>query len=365
MTDKPQTTDLESVLAHLEKGWQELAEFLRSQSQPQGRIIEANKFVLRDEEGNPRGELNVNPDGSAGLILIDKEGRFRAWLGLKEDGSAYLSLKDHLGRICFEVPGAPQPRNVPKEAWPSRPGEPLPGAAPEALNAQALMERLDKVGENLAGLKELLRERTPPERPMGEEWKSPTSGAKGETAPEINEAVLVGLEKLERSNRRLKLVGAFFSMLLLITLAGLAFIMSQVQWRDGLRDGLVEANSLVIRGQGGISRAWLGEKDGTVRLDLLDKAGKFRSSMALGAEGEPGLLLYDKGQKLRAELGLRAEGEPQINLLDQNGILRAALGSTRLEPGKAELAGLPVSSLVFFSEDGNPIWQVPPRRSRR
>ncbi len=365
MPDKPQTTDLERVLAHLEKGWQELAEFLRSQSQPQGRIIEANKFVLRDAEGNPRGELSVNPDGSSGLILIDKEGRFRAWLGLKEDGSAYLSLKDHLGRICFEVPGGPRPQSVSEEALPSHFREPLAGAAPQALEAQALMERLDKVGEDLAGLRELLIERTQPERRMGEAREPLTLGVEGETVPEINGSVLVGLEKLERSNRRLKLAGAFFSMLLIIALASLAFLMGQVQWRDGRPDGLIEANTLVIRGQGGISRAWLGEKDGTVLLNLLDKAGKFRASMALGADGEPSLRLYDKGQKLRAELGLSADGEPGVNLLDQNGILRAALGSPRLELGKAEPAGLlPFSSLVLFNEDGNPIWQAP-RRWRR
>jgi hypothetical protein len=105
MTDTPQTTGLEAILTRLEQGWQELAESLRRQAQSQRRVIEAERFVLLDAAGNPRGQLAVKEDGAAGLSLCDKDERHCAWLEVQEDGSAFLSLKDHYGRIFFQVRG--------------------------------------------------------------------------------------------------------------------------------------------------------------------------------------------------------------------------------------------------------------------
>jgi hypothetical protein len=103
MTDNPLTKNLEGILTRMETGWQELTEALRSRSRAQGRVIEAERFVLVDAAGQPRGQLAVKEDGSAGLSLIDKDERYRAWLGVEEDGSAFLSLRGQNGQIFFEV----------------------------------------------------------------------------------------------------------------------------------------------------------------------------------------------------------------------------------------------------------------------
>ena len=108
MPDAPQSRDLEAALAKLERGWQELAEMLRSRPQVRAQVVEAEKFVLVGANGGPRGRLEVKEDGSCGLVLLDQDGKYRAWLGLKEDGSAYLTLKDRLGRICWETPQEPR-----------------------------------------------------------------------------------------------------------------------------------------------------------------------------------------------------------------------------------------------------------------
>jgi len=103
MTDTPQITNLIAILTRLGEEWEELSEILRHQAQSQRRVIEAERFVLLDAAGKPRGQLAVKEDGASELSLCDKNGMDRVWLGVKEDGSAFLSLKDHYGRIFFEL----------------------------------------------------------------------------------------------------------------------------------------------------------------------------------------------------------------------------------------------------------------------
>lgn len=105
ITDTPRSTEVEAILTRLGKGWQELAESLQRQAQSQRRVIEAERFVLLDATGKPRGQLAVKEDGAVGLSLCDQDQKYRAWLEVKEDGVAFLSLKDQYSRIFFEVRG--------------------------------------------------------------------------------------------------------------------------------------------------------------------------------------------------------------------------------------------------------------------
>jgi hypothetical protein len=227
----------------------------------------------------------------------------------------------------------------------------------------------------------------------------------GEPRFPLGSKVLGRLENLERQNRRLKITGTVALALLVLAMAGLAFLLGRAPG-----GGLVEAERLVIRGKDGLPQARLGEEAGGVRLELLDKAGKARFSLALGAAGEPsltlaaqnekalaslgeaagagrldlydkegksrttltmaeeaepGFFLYDQSHRPRAVLALRADGEPGLSLLDQDGVLRVALGSINPEYQAPEAPLVrPVHSLVLLNEKGQPVWHAPWRWRR-
>lgn len=90
-------------------------------------VVRARKFVLVDEEDQPRGLWNVFADGSTGLALageddkpggvwavladgssalnlFDKNGRVGAKLAVGTDGSTALTLADKDGKIIFRAP---------------------------------------------------------------------------------------------------------------------------------------------------------------------------------------------------------------------------------------------------------------------
>ncbi len=337
MADRPQGKDLETILARLDQDWRELVTLLKSQTQGISRVVEAERFVLLDRRGQGRGELKVEEDGAAGLVLADQAGKFRAWLGLKADGSAYLSLKDKFGRIVFAVPdglGAPGPETA---TPPPEPLEVLP-------RLEALEKDLGRLKETLAG----------PGRKESED-KAVLLEEEGEPRFPLSSKVLARLQNLERQNRVFKITGVVLALLLALNLAGLAGLLGRVQWRG---EPLV-TEKLVIQDPAGVPRARLGEEAGQVRLELCGREGRPRASLALGEKGEPSLALYDRDQRLRAVLALGPEGEPLLSLLDQEGLRRVALG-------RLDAKGLvrPVSSLVLFSERGNPIWTAPYRRYR-
>jgi hypothetical protein len=336
MADRPQDKDLETILASLDQDWRELVTLLKSQTQETSRVVEAERFVLLDRRGQGRGELKVEEDGAAGLVLADQAGKFRAWLGLKADGSAYLSLKDKFGRIVFAVPDGL--------------GPPAPGTAAQPPEPLEVLPRLEGLERELAHLKETLAALARRES----EDKAVLLEEEGEPRFPLGSKVLARLQTLERQNRLFKITGVVLALLLGLNLAGLAGLLGRVQWRG---EPLV-AEKLVIQGPGG---AWarLGEEAGQVRLELCGREGWPRASLALGENGEPSLALYDRDQRLRAALALGPEGEPLLSLLDQEGLRRVALG-------RLDTEGLvrPVSSLVLFSERGNPIWTAPYRRYR-
>lgn len=62
-----------------------------------GKVLEAERFVLRDAEGRYRAELGFI-DGASVLLLNDRDGRPGAALSVFPDGPRRLSLLDREGR---------------------------------------------------------------------------------------------------------------------------------------------------------------------------------------------------------------------------------------------------------------------------
>lgn len=58
------------------------------------KLVEAEKFLVRDTAGNPRAWLGFLPDGSPGLNLIDKDGNIRMTVGMTPQDTPSLNLYD-------------------------------------------------------------------------------------------------------------------------------------------------------------------------------------------------------------------------------------------------------------------------------
>jgi mono/diheme cytochrome c family protein len=74
------------------------------------KVIEAEKFVLRDAKGKKRGEFGLQAD-VPNLTLFDEGGTCRLWLALRAEGSHLLFFdKDGQKRAALSVPAAGEPR---------------------------------------------------------------------------------------------------------------------------------------------------------------------------------------------------------------------------------------------------------------
>jgi len=78
---------------------------------PRSPVIEARRFVLRDDEWRRRAELGFRDDGSPGIKLFNPDGRTRAAFYLPNDGAGTLRLSDAQGtermRLGLRADGTP------------------------------------------------------------------------------------------------------------------------------------------------------------------------------------------------------------------------------------------------------------------
>ncbi len=96
------------------------------------------------------------------------------------------------------------------------------------------------------------------------------------------------LDRLERENRRLKLVGA-------ILLVALAAVGAMGQVLPKAVPKVVEAEQFIVRDTKGKIRASLDVVSGVPGLDLLDQNEKTRARLAVAAgDGAPNLDLFDR-----------------------------------------------------------------------
>jgi hypothetical protein len=63
------------------------------------KVVEAEKFVLRDSTGKIRAELGEGEGSAIGLKLFDGNGRCRAELVVASDGGSGLQLRDDNGKL--------------------------------------------------------------------------------------------------------------------------------------------------------------------------------------------------------------------------------------------------------------------------
>lgn len=62
-------------------------------------VIEGQKFILRDAQGQVRGGLAIDSRGIARLALADEEGKTHVTLSVNEDGRSGLYITDATGLI--------------------------------------------------------------------------------------------------------------------------------------------------------------------------------------------------------------------------------------------------------------------------
>jgi len=76
---------------------------LMGQAAPKSRIVEAEKFVLRDAKQRVRARLETDENSSPALHLYDKESNRRVSLYLTEDGEPVMSLRNARGKPQAEL----------------------------------------------------------------------------------------------------------------------------------------------------------------------------------------------------------------------------------------------------------------------
>lgn len=183
-----------------------------------------------------------------------------------------------------------------------------------------------------------------------------------------NPLLLERLERLEQSNRRLKICG-------LVMLLGLAGVFAMGQARPPLQT--VEAQEFVVKDASGVVRARLGASQGAASLSLSHEGGRV-NLVASGVRGQGGhLALADAAGKVK---GLLLSGPETIGLylspVDATGPPRSPRvvfevlnqgtggfafydrgGQTRALVGAVSDDG---SSLVIVQDAaGKPVWKAP------
>jgi hypothetical protein len=129
--------------------------------------------------------------------------------------------------------------------------------------------------------------------------------------PDMTDPMLVSnrLEKLERENRRFKVLGSAA----LLGVAGALFL--------GLAAAppkKLEAEVIVVKSPNGKAQMILGVGEEGPALTLVDKNGKLRVNIDVSTDG-PGLDLLDAAESPRAQLMVTEDQGPLLNFTDSKG----------------------------------------------
>jgi hypothetical protein len=110
------------------------------QSMAAADVVQARRFVLRDENGLIRAVLGMQPDGSSRFALQDRDGQPRLQLTLLSDGSPGVALKDREGqnRAVLALP----PDDMPQLVFADRQGNNRAslGLAPDGVSSLILAD---------------------------------------------------------------------------------------------------------------------------------------------------------------------------------------------------------------------------------
>lgn len=126
---------------------------------------------------------------------------------------------------------------------------------------------------------------------------------------QTQETLLKRLEKIEGSNRRLKLAAA----IALLGMAGALFLgVAAAPTKN------IEAELIILRDPSGKARMILGCGDEGPAITMIDKNGKLRVNLGVSQDG-PALDLLDAAESPRAQLTITNDMGPLLNFLDAKG----------------------------------------------
>jgi hypothetical protein len=176
------------------------------------------------------------------------------------------------------------------------------------------------------------------------------------------DVMLQRLVHLERQARRGKmLIG------ILLLLLGLVVILGATRGQERTIAEEIWAQRFVVADKTGKIVGLLSSGSADVGLSLVDRAGRTRLTMDVGADGEPtivlssarqnhmvtlasgAVLVSDQEGRTRVSLSARGRGAPLVMLSD-------SAGQTRISLGLAE-NGEP--NIVFSDKDAKTIWRAP------
>ncbi len=165
---------------------------------------------------------------------------------------------------------------------------------------------------------------------------------------EIDQRMRSRMQALEREVEAAKVRTRFLGIGLVVTLALLAIVavFPDVLATAGVRSAAesIEVRRITLLGEGRSRRGeWAVDRDGNVRLSLLDKQGRPRMNLTVLDAGSPGLSLSNPDGQRRAVLGLLPDGKSTLVFADDGGLPRAVLG---LDPS------LDAASIVFADANG-------------
>ncbi len=193
------------------------------------------------------------------------------------------------------------------------------------------------------------------------------------------EAIAGRLDRLERSNRRWKLLAT-----MALTLLGVGVFMgAKGTARPPVVDEL-RARAFLLVDEQGTTLARLGwlphgvlglgfyddgrrsrillsvDDDGSSSLNLFSKAGRSGALLSASGTGGVSLRFLDANWKNRAVLATWPNGAPFLQFADQNGKDRILMGSTELKvKPSGELVERSAPKMLFFDEDESILWQAP------
>jgi hypothetical protein len=299
------------------------------------KVIEAERFVLRDRSGAKRIQLSVDADGTARQDFCDKDGKTLMKLFVKPDGTPQQDFNDQGGRhlislavmpdgtvaqnLCACDLKAPPPQQVQAEKPPAKqralaarraappPQARMPMVPDEAfdpvmaaLHARSvqLQQQMDaRRGQVSRDLQRRVANQTN-ELQASQAVAGITSGLPGAVELSRHYGGLAAKALADRDMER-------FSQL------------SELQAAAN-RGGAAVVNRL-LEGHGG-NAMWLNKAVADVeKLILRDRDGEIRIQMSVAPDGTPVLAFNDKDGKRRVGLGVTVDGGGILNILDQNG----------------------------------------------
>lgn len=72
-------------------------------AQSEKKVVEANEFVLKDEQGRVRARIGLSNDNQPAIDLLDEAGQPRLSLELAANQSPYVTLRDEKARMRADL----------------------------------------------------------------------------------------------------------------------------------------------------------------------------------------------------------------------------------------------------------------------